>query len=195
MAAATNTSSHATSQPMPRATLLPRVVILCQAVARNLAYYRVGWRDEFKNVLDYAAHPESANFFRVANSNFLDILVIEWCKLFADKKGKHYWPNVIIDKAGFKAELLKVLEIDEAAFEQVIEIMRHYRDKFLAHLDSEETMNIPALDIPKKAAWFYYAYLVANEAVDEEFLGLDADLDLLYRRMEMEAQAAYRRVR
>jgi hypothetical protein len=179
---------------MPRATLLRRVVILCQAVARNLAYYRVGWRDEFKSILDYKAHPESANFFRVANSNFIDTLVLEWCKLFADKKGKYYWGNVVTDKAGFKAGLLKALEIDEAGFEQVIESMRHYRDKFLAHLDSEGTMNIPALDIPKKATWFYYACLVANEAVDEEFLGLDADLDLLYRRMEMEAEAAYRRV-
>lgn len=41
--------------------------------------------------------------------------MLEWCKLFADKKGKHYWGNVVTDKVGFKAGLLKALGIDEAA--------------------------------------------------------------------------------
>ncbi len=144
--------------------------------------------------MDYNLHHASANFFRVANGNFIDICVLEWCKLFADKKGKHYWENVVADKAGFKAELLKHLGIDEAAFEKEIERMRQYRDKFLAHLDSEEIMNIPDLEIPKKAAWFYYAYLVANETTEGNFIGFDADLDGLYVRMEREAEAAYRRV-
>jgi len=144
--------------------------------------------------MDYSLHPASANFFRVANGNFIDICVLEWCKLFADKKGKHYRENVVADKAGFEAELLKHLGIDEAAFEKEIERMRQYRDKFLAHLDSEEIMNIPDLEIPKKAAWFYYAYLVANETVEGNFVGFDADLDGLYVRMEREAEAAYRRV-
>jgi hypothetical protein len=31
------------------------------------------------------------------------------------------------------------------AFQKEIEIIRRYRDKFLAHLDSDEVMNIPGL--------------------------------------------------
>lgn len=56
-------------------------------------------------------------------------------------------------------------------------------------------MNIPSLEVPKKAAWFYYAYLVAIEAMEGNFIGFDADLDGLYFRMDGEAEAAYRRVR
>jgi hypothetical protein len=179
---------------MSRRKRLRRVVILCQSVARNLAYYRVGWRDEFKSKMDYGLHPASANFFRVANGNFIDILVLEWCKLFAEKRGKHYWENVVADKSGFKAGLLNELGIDEAEFDKSVKALREYRDKFVAHLDSEETMNIPALTIPKKAAWYYYAYIVANETIERDFLGFDSSLDLLHKQMEREAVAAYRRV-
>jgi len=179
---------------MSRRTRLRRVVTLCQSVARNLAYYRVGWREEFRSISDYSLHPQSANFFRVANGNFIDTCVLEWCKLFADKRGKHCWTNVVGDKIGFKAELLQYLRVDEAAFEGEIAIMHRYRDKFIAHLDSDEIMNIPGLDIAKRAAWFYYAYVVAKETVEGDFLGFDSELGTLYEKMEKEAEAAYRRV-
>jgi hypothetical protein len=121
--------------------------------------------------------------------------VLEWCKLFADTTGKHYWANVVTNKVGFKAGLLKYLGIDEAIFEKEIAIMLRYRDKFLAHLDSDEVMNIPGLDTAKKAAFYYYAYLVTNETREGDFLGFDPELDAPYEKMEKEAEAAYRRVR
>jgi hypothetical protein len=182
------------SQPtIQRGDRLRRVLILCQAVARNLAYYRVGWREEYKDISDYSKHPQSANFWRVANSNFIDMCVLEWCKLFADRNGKHSWGNVVADPAGFKTALLAHLGLDLAAFEREIEVMVRYRDKFLAHLDSEVVMNIPGLEIAKKAAWFYYSYLVANEST--ELAGFDSELNVLYTAFEREAEAAYRRVR
>ena len=46
------------------------------------------------------------------------------------------------DPASFKAQLMNHLGIEAAAFEGEIKVMREYRDKFLAHLDSEQTMNI-----------------------------------------------------
>lgn len=73
--------------------------------------------------------------------------------------------------------------------------MLRYRDKFIAHLDSDEVMNIPGLDIAKKAVWFYYAYVVAEETVEGDFFGFDPELNTLYENMEREAEAAYRRVR
>jgi hypothetical protein len=183
------------SPSMPRRNRLRRVVILCQSVARNLAYYRVGWRGEYRYISDYSQNPNSANFWRVANANFIDMCVLEWCKLFADKKGKHHWEKIVADPVGFKAALLHHLGLDEAAFAKEIEIMVRYRDKFLAHLDSDEVMNIPNLDIPKKAAWFYYSYLVANDAMDGNFAGFDPELDAIYGAFEREAETGYRRVR
>jgi hypothetical protein len=121
--------------------------------------------------------------------------VLEWCKLFADKNGKHNWEKIVGDPAGFKAELLEHLGLDEAGFAKEIEVMLRYRDKFLAHLDSDEVMNIPGLDIAKRSAWFYYSYLVANETKEGDFGGFDPELDTLFRRFEREAEAAYRRVK
>jgi hypothetical protein len=93
-----------TNHPTPRRDRLRRVVILCRSFAINLAYYRAGWSNEQKHMLDPA---KSGNFWRVVNGNFLDICVLEWCKLFADQRGKHYWGTIVKDPAGFKAGLLR----------------------------------------------------------------------------------------
>jgi hypothetical protein len=63
-----------------------RVVTLCRHFVANLAYYRTGWTEKHRHLLDY----RNDNFWRVVNGNFFDICVLEWCKLFADEKGKHY---------------------------------------------------------------------------------------------------------
>jgi hypothetical protein len=149
--------------PMSRRDRLRRVLILCRNFAANLAYYRVGRRPEYLPL-----QKTSESFWLVVSGNAIDISVLEWCKLFADPKAKHHWNKIVSDPAKFKAELLRHLGIDEAAFDKEVELMRRYRDKFLAHLDSDETMNIPGLDIAKLSVWFYFDYVVRNEAQPEE---------------------------
>jgi hypothetical protein len=90
--------------------------------------------------------------------------VLEWCKLFADKQGKHYWKKIVTDAESFEAGLLQHLDLDTATFQSEVDAMRRYRDKFFAHLDSEYTMNIPRLDVAKQSVWFYHAYIVNHEA-------------------------------
>ena len=128
---------------MSRRDRLRRVVILCRNFALNLAYCRVGQKAEHRHLLDYQ---KRGNFWRTANGNFIDICALEWCKLFADPKGKHHWSKIVSGPADFKSQRLNHLGIDEARFQKEIEVMKQYRDKFLAHLDSDEVMNIPALD-------------------------------------------------
>jgi len=179
-----------TSGPsMPRKNRLRRVVILCRNFAINLAYYRAGWSSEHKHLLDRA---KTDNFWRVVNGNFLDMCVLEWCKLFADKKGKYYWGKVVTDAAGFKASLLSHLGSDEEAFQKEIEIMRKYRDKFVAHLDSDNTGVYPALDVAKKAVWYYHAHVV-NQAKPTDLTELPLELDAGYKHCEEEAKAVYQR--
>jgi hypothetical protein len=178
--------------PMSQKDRLRRVVILCCAFARNLAYYRVGQDKEHKHLFD-PSKSASANFWRVANSNSIDICVLEWCKLFADEKGKHYWGKVVSDPACFKMDLLRHLGLDEAAFQKEIGVMRHYRDKFLAHLDSDRTMNIPKLDVPKTAVWFYHARIVSVEAKAGDLTDLAVGLDTGYRKSEDEAKAVFQK--
>ena len=176
---------------MPKIDRLRRVLTLCQAFARNLAYYRVGWRAEYRHVSDYSKNPRSANFWRVGNGNFIDKAVLEWCKLFADKKGKHSWEKIVTAPNAFKAALLCHLELDDAAFAAVVESMVCYRDKFLAHLDSDYVMNIPKLDTPLKVVEFYYSWVIEREAMQGELASFDPELGVLYRAFEKEAETAY----
>jgi hypothetical protein len=65
---------------MSRKDRVRGVVTLCRSFAWNLAYYRTGWSKKYKHLLD------ASDFWRAVNGNFLDMCVLEWCKLFADKK-------------------------------------------------------------------------------------------------------------
>lgn len=97
------------------------------------------------------------------NGNFLDIAVLEWCKLFADNRGKHFWRKAISDNGTFQAGLLAELRLTEADFEDYVNQMRTYRDKFIAHLDSEEVMHIPLLQTAVNSTVYLYDYLLENE--------------------------------
>ena len=68
---------------MERNKRLRRVGILCCHFARNYAYYNAGWSSKGLKVKD--------QFWVSLNSNFIDISVIEWCKLFGDYKDKHHF--------------------------------------------------------------------------------------------------------
>ena len=177
------------SPALSRRDRLRRVVILCRNFARNLAYYRTGQSPEYKSLLD-PAHPQ-VNFWRVMNGNCIDICVLEWCKLFADTKGKHHWGKIVTEPGVFTTGLLSHVGLSEAGFDQEIEAMKVYRDKFVAHLDCEHTMNIPMQDIAKKSVWFYHAQIVAREAQPGDLAGLPIELNTGYEQSELEAGAVY----
>ena len=177
---------------MPREDRLRRVAVLCTSFARNLVYYRTAWHEDHRHLLD-PKKTSTANFWRAINGNFIDVCVLEWCKLFADTNDKHHWTRIVARPDDFYAALLAHLAVDEAGFQEQITAMRRYRDKFLAHLDSDYVMNIPALDIPKKATWFYYAHLLNNEAAAGRMAGFPEDIDRAYHETEQEAAAIYRR--
>jgi hypothetical protein len=180
------------TDPMPRRDRLRRVVILCRNFARNLAYYRAGRKDEHRQLFD-AVKTASAHFWLVTSANFIDMCVLEWCKLFADVRDRHHWSKIVADRAGFEAALLAHLGLDAAAFREEIKTMRRYRDKFLAHLDSDYTMHIPALNVARAAVWFYHAYVANHEAKHGDLAGLPLDLERGYHETEAEADAVYRR--
>ena len=49
-------------------------------------------------------------------------------------------------------------------FDEYIKIMRTYRDKFVAHLDEEPVMHIPALRPAQKSVHELYAHIFRNES-------------------------------
>ena len=129
---------------------LRRVVIVCASFARNLAYYRVG-QEPGSSALHAPTHPH-ASFWRQANGNFLDLCVLEWCKLFGERKGEHGWQQIVADPTAFETGLLAHLGMSATTFNAHIETMRRYRDKFFAHLDSDAVMQIPTLSMAQGSA-------------------------------------------
>jgi hypothetical protein len=185
-----NTDKQIDAVPtMSRRDRLRRVVILCRNFARNLAYYRAGQKAEHLPLLD-PRHPK-VNFWRVMNANCIDMCVLEWCKLVGDYKGKHHWSKIVTDPSTFQARLIIHLSNGEEGVRKEIDVMKEYRDKFLAHLDAEVTMNIPALGIAKKGVWFYHAHVVGHEARPGDLVGLPLELDTGYAQCETEASAVY----
>lgn len=155
-----------------------RAALLCCSAAKNLAYYRAG-QDEHGKALLSESHPQ-ASFWRQINANFLDIFVLDWCKLFADKKGQHHWSQVVFCPAKFEPALLQHISMDAPCFDANVNDIKHYRDKFVAHLDSERVMNIPNMDANKDSVWFYYDQIV-KESDKSDLDGLPENIEKFTR--------------
>ena len=168
---------------MTRKKRLRRVGILCCHFLRNLAFYKAGWRN---NKLIF-----NDQFWVNANGNFLDICVLEWCKLFGEKRGKHYWQKVITDQPSFLAGLLHAVGLTEIEFNAYIKEMLIYRDKFVAHLDTVEIMNIPKLNVAKMSASFLYDYLLTNEEEDNCFHDAPSKAIRFYNQFHLQGKRVY----
>ena len=162
------------------------MAILCCHCLRNLAFYRAGWKGK-KAIF-------GGDFWTNANGNFLDICVLEWCKLFADQRGKHYWRKAISQPDAFFQELLRVVGVTEAELNRHIQEMRTYRDKFVAHLDSDEEMQIPDLTVTLKSVSFLYDYLLENEGEPEFFPDATKPASAFYGRFLEEGKRVYESV-
>lgn len=175
----------ASERRLPHRDRVRRVVILCCAFARNVAYYRAGFAHDAQPLLS-EGHV-NAGFWLQVNSNFLDIAVLDWCKLFGDQKetptrrvGKHHWRRVVSNPEVFEDRLLAALNTDAQGFAALITKMRDYRDQFVAHLDDGLTMNIPELPRACAAITFYHQHIFEHEALPGELVNLP-DVDKFAR--------------
>jgi hypothetical protein len=160
-----------------------RVGILCCHYLRNCAYYYAGW--------DGKTPKRNDQFWRNANANFMDLCTLEFCKLFAEARGKHHWRKVVTDQAAFFDGLLKTLGVNAAEFDEYIASMKFYRDKYVAHLDEELGGNYPHLGAGKKATAYLYDYLLKHEDEGDFFLDAQGDAAEFYAKREEEGEAAY----
>ena len=145
-----------------------RAALLCCHFTRNLAYYRAGWEK------GSYIFPEN-ELWTTLNSNFLDVAVLEWCKLFADSNGFYSWSKVVVDPKSFLPQLYHDYGASIEEWDRYIIEMRTYRNKFLAHLDKRSTMYIPSMDLAKFAIYYIYDTMRA-EQVPEVFKNLPQDL-------------------
>ena len=169
---------------MTRRERLRRVAILCCTCTRNIAYYRAGWHNG-ATVFD-----RTSNIENTINVNFLDMSVLEWCKLFYGKE-KHSWHKIVSDRDRFQDGLLAHLAIEQADFEASRTQLRTYRDKFLAHLDSDKIMQVPLMDIVKNSIIYYFTYLLRFENDGATFWDGPSDIAVYYQHCEDEGRDFY----
>jgi hypothetical protein len=122
---------------------------------RNLAFHRAAQ--------DARQQWAGQQFWVTAHNNFLDTAVLEWCKVFGDLKAKHAWRKSVTDEQAFMDALMERLRLTPGMFDDYIREMRTYRDRFLAHLDEDERMQIPNLVAATRSAQFLYQYLLDRE--------------------------------
>jgi hypothetical protein len=170
-----------------------RVVRLCCNFMRNLAFHRAGLENEVKRNLFNPNHPQGG--FRLqAHGNFFDISVLDWCKLFADWKGEHHWRRVVDEDDRFRADLYATLGVTSDAFTTLITNIKDYRDKFVAHLDKEREMLLPALDTAKGAIVFLHGRLVQQAGGCGDWSGLPTSPEQLeqgFAQAVREARSVY----
>jgi hypothetical protein len=169
-----------------------RIAILCCNFMRNLALHRAGLQPQVRDNL--LINPYQREFWVPAHGNFLDMCVLEWCKLFADYEGEHHWHRIVDDRAGFKKDLYIKLGVRGDAFAKMVEKIKHYRDKFVAHLDEEREMRFPDLKVAREAIVFLYEHLAQLITGREEWQDLPAsaeELELLFKRASQHAESVY----
>jgi hypothetical protein len=189
------------SEPLTHRERIRRVVLLCCSFSRNVAFYRAGQMEEALPLLLNEQQPELA-FWRQANSNFLDMAVLDWCKLFGDhantpttRMGKHHWRRVVSDPTAFELGLLGRLRLSGSDFADLITKMRQYRDGFVAHLDDGRVMEPPELGVAGEAVDHYHCHIVEREALPGELAGLPSSFGFAmgYHQAAAEAARVYRR--
>ncbi len=122
---------------MDRQTRLLRTGILCQHALRHLAYLEA--------MKEHEAEWDRTDFWIATHNNFLDIGILEWCKLFTEAAGKHHWRQSVINHAAFEAAVLLATGMTEAEFSEYGDRLRHYRNRFLAHLDDDNVFRLPTM--------------------------------------------------
>lgn len=122
---------------------------------RNAAYYRA-W-----NAAPVPRRREQ--FWITVNGNFIDICVLEWCKIFGDSRAKHHWSKCVTDQPAFCKRLYSHIGLSEAEFEGYRLELRTYRDKFVAHLDELNEMKIPNIQPAIDSVRFLYQHMLAVE--------------------------------
>jgi hypothetical protein len=175
------------TRKMNRQERLERVALLCCHFMRNLAYYKAGWNDE------RFAIPKS-EFNKTVNSNFIDICILEWCKLFGEHKEPHHWKNIVTDKARFQSGLLNCLETDHKGLEHYWNAVRTYRDTFIAHLDSDNTMHIPKMDWAHKSVQYYFEEIIEEYRTRPMHQEIPHNIIAYYQDRLNEAKVVYEKL-
>ena len=151
---------------------------------RNAAYY-----------VAFNAAPmqrRQEQFWLTLNGNFIDICLLEWCKLFGDLTAVHHWSRSVTDANAFCTRLYDAIGVNAQEFETYRRDIRRYRDKFVAHLDGLNDIQIPRLRIAISSVEFLYEYLLDVDDDVAAFVDAPRNPQARYQQHLREGRAAHR---
>jgi hypothetical protein len=120
------------------------------------------------------------NYWILICNNFLDMAILEWCKVFGSNREKTHWEKLVDDHASFQQGLLKALKIDQSGWEAYRKDIKKYRDKFIAHHQKDPNRtHYPHLDISLDCSFYYYNWLINRLKLCHIFYEPD-DLKIYY---------------
>ena len=160
-----------------------RAALLCCHFARSFAYYSI-----FQRSPDL----DKEGFWLTIHGNFVDVCVLEWCKLFGSDSGEYYWKKTLSAPDVFKRELLDMHHINNAALDIIWKEIKDYRDKFVAHSEHHETTIIPNLNVPYLMVGFYFGKLQSEFPALQEDSSLPRHFDRYYDCCLKEAEEVLR---
>jgi hypothetical protein len=142
----------------------------------NIAAYRANW---VKNN-GVAELVVDRDFWVRLNGNFLDVAVLEWCKLFADNNGKHHWSCTF--KKEWNKQLFAKMGMSQSKFKKELELVSVYRNKFVAHLDDPIAMNYPYTEFMLTSVSYLHDCLKTHSTTKGFFVGYYDSAKTLYER-------------
>jgi hypothetical protein len=170
---------------MERRKRIRRTGLLCLHCLENAAFYRAR----------VAAPAETFRrpFWRRVDANFIDMALVEWCKVFGDdpKKAVHHWQKVVTEPHEFLSRLEKATGISEAALESYRLKVRAYRDQFVAHLDAIDQADVPDLQLAIETARFLFNYLSDVEDDGSAFYDAPSKADKRFQQALDHARTEY----
>jgi|GEM_PF-2707132 len=150
---------------------------ICCHFTKNLAYHQAGIGEPDKELKN--------DFWRMANGNFAEIAILEFCKLFGGWNDQYRWQNVVEDENDFKKRIEVKTTLSFVEFENYVKEIKLYRDKYLSHHDQE--IEFPRLQIATTAVFAYYQYIIERYGAG----GFPLDLKSFYMNSFKEAEVNY----
>jgi hypothetical protein len=138
-----------------------------------------------KKVLAEVDPSPALNFWRLIHGSFMDLPVLDWCKIFGSNAEPTHWKGVVDDPNQFRLDLLADLKISKEDWEQYWNQMKSYRDELVAHFEAgTEVANFPDLNIAMKSSCFYYnhLYVIINEGKIEHTKFMEDYAEKFYKQ-------------
>ena len=132
-------------------------------------------------------------FWIATHNAFLDLAILDWCKLFTETSGVHHWRASVIDYAGFERSFFASSGLSDEQFAHYCDNLRTYRNRFLAHLDKHNAHRLPTLTVARVSTKALLHWLVCVEDHSGILSDAPSDPEQFYSACFHQARAAARR--